>query len=283
MKRFLLAGFVAVIVVTAGALISDRAKAAGPVASGGTFAIDQFYDVLAPYGDWVSHPRHGYVWYPRSVSPEWRPFTVGNWVYTDEYGWYWDSQEPYAWAVYHYGRWGYDPQYSWYWVPGDTWAPAWVQWRYSDDYVGWAPETPVVPASYGGYDTYGTNDPYGGYDSYGGYEPSYGDESYGAYERYAPVPYEPPREAWTFVEPRYLASPAVQTYAVPRNSISIVFSSTKHVYRPEYRHGYVYNAGMPRAHWSRVTNRHIKPHRIHRRAHWDRPNRSGQRGKNARH
>ena len=28
------------------------------------------------------------------------------------------------------------------WVPGDQWAPAWVAWRYSDDYVGWAPLPP---------------------------------------------------------------------------------------------------------------------------------------------
>ena len=63
-------------------------------------------------------------------------------LYTEEYGWYWDSYEPFAWAVYHYGRWGFDPAYNWYWVPGDTWSPAWVQWRYGDQYVGWAPEPP---------------------------------------------------------------------------------------------------------------------------------------------
>ena len=28
------------------------------------------------------------------------------------------------------------------WVPGDEWAPAWVSWRTSKDYVGWAPLPP---------------------------------------------------------------------------------------------------------------------------------------------
>jgi hypothetical protein len=83
-----------------------------------------------------------------SVPENWRPFTVGHWIYTDEYGWYWDLPEPFAWALYHYGRWGFDPAYGWYWVPGDTWAPAWVQWRYGTDYVGWAP---LEPHSYRGY------------------------------------------------------------------------------------------------------------------------------------
>ena len=81
-------------------------------------------------------------------SENWRPYTVGHWVYTDEYGWYWHSYEPFAWAVYHYGRWGYDPSYGWFWVPGDTWAPAWVEWRYGDRYVGWAPAGPTYSGGY---------------------------------------------------------------------------------------------------------------------------------------
>ncbi len=31
---------------------------------------------------------------------------------------------------------------QWIWVPGYEWAPAWVSWRSSDDYVGWAPLPP---------------------------------------------------------------------------------------------------------------------------------------------
>ena len=208
--------------------------------SQGQFAIDQFYDALAPFGDWVDHPGHGYVWLPRTVGPDWRPFTVGNWLHTEDYGWYWQSYEPFAWAVYHYGRWGFDPEYGWYWVPGDTWAPAWVQWRYGSEYVGWAPEAPI---------------PHGGY-------------AYGGVESYAPAPAQ---DAWVFVEPRYLASPAVRSYALPRTSISIAFSRTTYVNRPVYRDGYVYNYGMPRRHWSKVTGKYLEPRRLHRGHHKARP------------
>ncbi|MEO8884293.1 MAG: DUF6600 domain-containing protein [Devosia sp.] len=57
-------------------------------------------------------------------------------------GWYFASDEPFAWAVYHYGRWYDDGDLGWCWVPGNVWAPAWVSWRDSDDYVGWAPLPP---------------------------------------------------------------------------------------------------------------------------------------------
>ena len=156
--RLLLAGFVWAAFLAAPGLPvpgAERLGVGGTAAAQETIDIDTFYDELAPYGEWVWHPRYGYVWLPEDVSPRWRPYTVGHWVSTDEYGWYWDSQEPFAWAVYHYGRWGYDQDYGWFWVPGDTWAPAWVQWRYSDDYVGWAPIGPGprgyaygVPVSY---------------------------------------------------------------------------------------------------------------------------------------
>ena len=121
---------------------ADRLGLGGSALAQENIDIDTFYDELEPYGQWVWHPRFGYVWLPEDVSPDWRPYTVGHWVSTEEYGWYWESNEPFAWAVYHYGRWGYDPDYGWFWVPGDTWAPAWVQWRYDDQYVGWAPIGP---------------------------------------------------------------------------------------------------------------------------------------------
>jgi hypothetical protein len=65
-------------------------------------------------------------------------------------GWYWVSEEPWAWACYHYGSWQFDPYYGWVWIPGTEWAPAWVTWRESNDYIGWAPCGPrgtVLPAS----------------------------------------------------------------------------------------------------------------------------------------
>jgi hypothetical protein len=45
-------------------------------------------------------------------------------------------------VTYHYGRWANDRQLGWFWVPGDDWAPAWVDWRYGGDTVGWAPLPP---------------------------------------------------------------------------------------------------------------------------------------------
>ena len=34
--------------------------------------------------------------------------------------------------------------YGWVWVPDYEWAPAWVEWRYNDDYLGWAPLPPYA-------------------------------------------------------------------------------------------------------------------------------------------
>jgi hypothetical protein len=103
-------------------------------------SVDFFYDALDPYGDWVNVEGRGYCWHPR-VLPGWRPYTDGGWVFTD-YGWTWRSNEPFGWAVYHYGRWTRAPRLGWIWVPGTEWGPAWVSWRNSSDYVGWAPLPP---------------------------------------------------------------------------------------------------------------------------------------------
>lgn len=104
-----------------------------------------FYDRLAPYGEWVQYPRYyGWVWCPRDVPVEWRPYTDGRWVYTDDFGWVWDSDLPWGWACFHYGRWDWDDDLGWFWVPGYTWGPAWVAWRDAPGYVGWAPLPPVV-------------------------------------------------------------------------------------------------------------------------------------------
>ncbi|MEA3187212.1 MAG: hypothetical protein QOD99_1042 [Chthoniobacter sp.] len=102
-----------------------------------------FYDALAPHGAWIELDNYGYVWQPRVAlqNPRWRPYTVGHWAYTD-YGWTWLSDEPWGWATYHYGRWTRLRRLGWVWVPGDDWAPAWVAWRNSDRFVGWAPLPP---------------------------------------------------------------------------------------------------------------------------------------------
>jgi hypothetical protein len=102
---------------------------------------DDFYEPLRAHGHWVEVRPHGRCWYPAYIANDWRPYTEGHWVWTDG-GWYWESDEPWAWATYHYGRWVWDSYYGWVWVPDTEWAPAWVAWREGDGYVGWAPLPP---------------------------------------------------------------------------------------------------------------------------------------------
>lgn len=102
-----------------------------------------FYSTLRNYGEWIEIDRDLYAWRPAYVSHSWKPYTRGRWIWTS-YGWYWDSYEPFGWAVYHYGRWYFDDYYGWIWIPDYDWGPAWVEWRYSDDYIGWAPLPPYA-------------------------------------------------------------------------------------------------------------------------------------------
>ena len=106
--------------------------------TGEELGIDYFVDRLSPYGDWLETQEYGWVWQPNGVEDDWRPFTYGHWEYTD-YGWTWVSHFPWGWAAFHYGAWAHMEGTGWVWVPAGIWYPARVIWRYSDDYVGWAP------------------------------------------------------------------------------------------------------------------------------------------------
>jgi hypothetical protein len=113
-------------------------------------SYDLFYDRLQSDGQWFNDPTYGSVWQPNvsSTDQQWRPYTDGRWVYTDR-GWTWISNENFGWATYHYGRWARLSERGWVWVPGSTWAPAWVSWRQSDEYVGWAPLPPETESEQG--------------------------------------------------------------------------------------------------------------------------------------
>ncbi len=150
-----------------------------------------FYDQLSPYGQWIEDPDYGYVWLP-DAGPDFKPYaTNGHWVYTDE-GWTWDSGYPWGWAAFHYGRWYFQDGYGWMWIPGTEWAPAWVSWRNSDEYYGWAPMGPNVS-----FDV-----------AYGG-------------------GYAPPTYYWNFVPHRYIASPQVNNYYVREtNNVTIINQTT---------------------------------------------------------
>lgn len=104
---------------------------------------NDFYNGLAPYGDWFQDPEYGYVWMPRNVGANFRPYyTNGYWTMT-EYGNMWISNYAWGWAPFNYGRWALRP-YGWIWVPGTEWAPAWVVWREGGGYYGWAPMAPGI-------------------------------------------------------------------------------------------------------------------------------------------
>lgn len=112
-------------------------------AQGGYVSFQVFYDNLSPYGQWVDYPNAGYVWVP-NVDAGFSPYgSNGHWVMT-EYGWTWMSGYPWGWAPFHYGRWNFDPYYGWVWCPDNVWGPAWVSWRRSEGYYGWAPMRPGI-------------------------------------------------------------------------------------------------------------------------------------------
>ena len=170
-------------------------------------------DALARQGSWVRHPDYSYVWIPHRMGAGWRPYQEGRWIWTDEYGWYWDSDEPFAWAVYHYGRWDYDPDYGWFWVPGDTWAPAWVTWRYGGNSIGWAPIAPDARGFASGM------------------------------PRRAAAPI---LESWVFVDQRNFAAPDLPRYVVPVSRIRASLDLAVDARGPRFDNGRVYNGVIGR-------------------------------------
>jgi hypothetical protein len=175
--------------------------------------VGLFYDALARQGSWVRHPDYSYVWIPHRMGAGWRPYQEGRWIWTDEYGWYWDSDEPFAWAVYHYGRWDYDPDYGWFWVPGDTWAPAWVTWRYGGNSIGWAPIAPDARGFASGM------------------------------PRRAAAPI---LESWVFVDQRNFAAPDLPRYVVPVSRIRASLDLAVDARGPRFDNGRVYNGVIGR-------------------------------------
>jgi hypothetical protein len=108
-----------------------------------------FRDALSPYGRWVEIDGYGECWLPAvaATEPNWQPyFDAGHWVYVDA-GWYWLSDYSWGWAPFHYGRWFHHRYLGWCWEPDAVWGPAWVSWRYNDEYCGWAPLPPSAKYS----------------------------------------------------------------------------------------------------------------------------------------
>ena len=140
-RRLSVSLLAAAVALTPIPLIATATPAVAQVNVSVNIGFDYFYDQLSPYGEWNYHPRWGDVWRPTRVGSDFRPYFRGYWVNT-EYGWTWESEEPWGDATYHYGRWVYDPYDGWLWVPGYTWAPAWVVWRGGGGNIGWFPMPP---------------------------------------------------------------------------------------------------------------------------------------------
>jgi hypothetical protein len=187
--------------------------------------IGVFHDRLSPYGDWISVNRYGSCWRPRHVARGWRPYTVGYWTYTD-FGWTWVSEEDWGWATYHYGRWLYDPYYGWVWVPGRTWAPAYVAWRYGDGWIGWAPLPPgLEPRSFVNVDI-GTP------------------------------------AAYSFVETRFFLDRQIGAHVVPESRNAALIRTTRNITRYDVRGSRVVNRGVDVREIERASGRHVRQLRV---------------------
>jgi len=125
----------------------------------GGYGSLSYHDVLGDYGRFTHYGPLGEVWVPY-VASGWRPYTYGRWVWT-EYGWTWVAYEPWGYIPHHFGRWAYTSQFGWVWVAGYQWAPAYVDFVYSNDVIGWAPLSPQGFTNYGYGQGYGHNQGYG--------------------------------------------------------------------------------------------------------------------------
>lgn len=192
---------------------------------GGYVSFNVFYDNLSPYGDWIQDPAYGYVWVPR-VGAGFQPYyTEGYWVMTD-YGNTWVSNYPWGWAPFHYGRWTYDNYYGWVWIPDNTWGPAWVCWRSSPSYYGWAPLAP-------------------------GFNISVSFNSYYA-----------PNDWWVFIPPRYIHDHHFHNYyGGPRNNVTIINNTTivNNVY---VDNGHRYVEGPRRAEIQQTTHQQVQVYKV---------------------
>jgi hypothetical protein len=155
---------------------------------------------LAGYGFWATTEEYGIVWKPFVAinDSQWRPYCHnGRWIITN-HGHFWHSYYPWGWIVFHYGRWNLHPQLGWVWVPGKYWGPAWVIWRSSSNYCGWAP----IPF-YDESDTY--------------------------------IDIAIPPDFFTFVPVHRIYMPCVVPYILPRNNYINIYHQTVIVQNPDRR------------------------------------------------
>jgi hypothetical protein len=188
-----------------------------------------FYDYLSPHGMWVYHSPYGYVWIPRIYRYGWRPYSYGSWIWTD-FGWTWISDWEWGWIAFHYGRWGWDDYLGWYWIPDTVWGPAWVTWRRSSLFIGWAPLPPDVR-----------------------FIPGIGIRS---------VTYRFPGRYWIFVEYPYFYRTPIYRYILPVERNRTIINDTIHKTNIVNRDRRVINEGIDRDYIQRRTGETIVKHRL---------------------
>jgi hypothetical protein len=212
------------VLVTAGA--GPAMAQSGPE---GEVDLETFYRELSPHGKWFEHSRWGEVWRP-NVEGDWRPYTRGHWAWTDDHGWYWVAEEEWGWAPFHYGRWVFDDnEEEWLWIPGTEWAPAWVQWRESEDAVGWAPLPPDSLIDGG---SLRVNQTY--YDS-------------PRFSRY-----------WVFAPPALMFLPGLHRHIIPTSRHTTIWRSTRHVsFNHRFDRGRIYLPGVDHRRIERWSGRSV--------------------------
>ena len=191
--------------------------------------ISYFYDYLSDFGIWIHLPGYDYVWIPRAISYSWHPYTYGRWLWTD-WGWTWVSYFEWGWGPFHYGRWGFDHEIGWFWVPGTVWGPAWVSWRRSNLYIGWAPLPPQVK-----------------------FEIGIGLTS---------LPYSLPLNFWVFVEGPYFLNPNIHRYILPYERNLTIINFTVRQTNIIVRNQRVINQGLDVNFVSQITREKITPYEL---------------------
>jgi hypothetical protein len=194
-----------------------------PYASG-EISFGYIYEYLGGFGFWVNYSPFGYVWVPRGIDARWHPYIHGRWVWTD-YGWTWVSFYSWGWLPFHYGRWGWDIHLGWFWVPDVEWAPAWVIWRFSDIYIGWAPVPPDVP-----------------------FRPGHGFEWRNRHIDY---------RLWAFIEARHFSEGRLVNWVIPRERNRTLINFTVLADRFSLRNNIIINDALSPQQVERITGRPV--------------------------
>ena len=224
---------------TAGLIAGHAEPASAEVQVSVSFGY--FEDRLAHHGGWMHHPRWGDVWRPVHARG-FRPYYDGYWEYTDDYGWMWVSDEPWADITYHYGRWVYDPDEGWLWIPGYVWGPAWVIWREGEGHIGWFP----MPPDYGDFG----DGPY-----YGG---RYGwDDCYG-YRTWYRMDNDSFFNLWIFVDHGHFTRRDFHSFVVRHDRARDIIRHSSDSTRYAMRGDRIVNHSVPIERIERATHRRIE-------------------------